>query len=87
MSYIAVNQNNTIGLRGENIEGTEDVGHITYEELMKSASHGQDLQFVKDNSDQYLILTQEHEGRVVTKQNIDGTISLTTVKGTYILKY
>lgn len=53
-----------------------------YEELMKPRHQTPELHFVKDGESQYImIINKDHEGTVVTKQNNDGTISLTSEKG------
>lgn len=58
-------------------------------QLMKPCLQTQELKLVKeDGESRYVILTSEESDlnsgvAIVTKQNNDGTISLTTLKGNY----
>lgn len=59
--------------------------------LTKPCLQTRELKLVKENGQsRYMIIAQDDgevnaESTIVTKQNTDGTISLTTVDGNYIL--
>lgn len=98
--FTEVSSSDTQYITDETYESQDETGEVNkmYVELLskqlsKPVLQTQELKLIKeDGENHYMIVTQDEDelnedNTIVTKQNNDGTISLTTVKGDPFFKF